>query len=124
MTTLPRSYREKVKPVTRPGATDISWIFPKGTVFDGDHAVFLVKTGQATPIDDECRQACGMTTEQLDTAQIGYVMDSLGINDPKHRDMYAGGVILGFDKDGEFIPGPNWDAYQQAIKELEKEDEI
>ena len=31
--------------------------------------VRLVKNGEAVPIDDECRVACGMTTYQIDAAQ-------------------------------------------------------
>jgi hypothetical protein len=31
--------------------------------------VRLVKNGEAVPIDDECRVACGMSSEQIDAAQ-------------------------------------------------------
>jgi len=110
--------------VTLPNRKKPVCIYPKGTIFEGEQAVFLVQTGQASPVDDECREACGMTKEQMETAQVGYVMDSLGINDPEHRDLYAGGVFTGWDANGKMIPGPNWDAYQAAKKKLEEEDEV
>lgn len=45
-----------------------------GTVIDqSEHpetdCVRLVRNGEAIPLDDECRKACGMTVEQIDAAQ-------------------------------------------------------
>lgn len=110
--------------VVLPGRKAPVCIYPKGTIFEGEQAVFLVQTGQASPVDDECREACGMSKEQMEAAQIGNVMNLLGINDEKHRELYAGGVFTGWDANGKMIPGPNWDSYKAALKELELEDEL
>lgn len=114
--------RKLIKPVA--GARGIRWIYPKGTVVEGDLALQIVATGQGAPVDDECRKACGFDDSKLASLQVNYEMDSLGIHDPKHRELYEGGVMTGYDAKGKMVPGPNWEAYQAAIKELESEDEI
>lgn len=99
-------------------------VYPKGTVFEGPQAIFLVKTGQAEPLDDECRKACGLDDAQRAVQQENYLMDLMGINKPEHRDMFRAGIILGFDSELNFIPGPNWDKFQEEKQKLAQEDEI
>lgn len=122
--TVPENYRNKLAYVARKGCKEPVAIYPKGTVFEGEHAVFLVKTGQARPLDDECRKACGLSSDQLATKQISYEMDSLGIHSEKDRKLYIGKVILGYNDDLSYIPGPNWSQYQAAQEQLKQEDEI
>ena len=55
--------------------------FPAGSIFEGPQAVLLCKTGQATPADDECMDALGLTPEQCKTLAVEYEMNSLGIWD-------------------------------------------
>jgi hypothetical protein len=97
--------------------------FPAGTVFEGDQAVLLCKTGQAKPIDKECCDKAGMTEHQLAVAQVEYKMNSLGINRKEDRELFRAGIILGYDNKLQYIPGPNWDKYQLAKLETE-EDEV
>jgi len=95
--------------------------FPKGTVFTGDVALFLCRTGQASPSDDEAMSALGLTKEQRDALQIDYEMTAKGIHDKDARELYRAGVILGY-KDGEEIPGPNWAKYHAAKAAVEDEE--
>lgn len=101
--------------------------YPAGTVFTGDQAVFLCRTGQAEPADDECSQALGMSPEKQKILQTEYLMDSLGIREDD-RELYRQGVITGYEKlDGklEYKRGPNWDAYMEAKAAAEEiEDDI
>lgn len=110
-----------------PGRSDLSAYYPKGMIVDGDAAVLLCRTGQAAPVDDECVQALGMDASQLDEAQLKYRMAVLGIHTKNDQDLYRAGVIVGYKSgpDGEpvYDPGPHWEAYQQALKKAEDEEE-
>lgn len=90
-------------------------IFAKGCVFTGEQAVALCLRGQATPADEECAAAVGLSPERLKWLQVGYEMDSKGVHSEGDRALYRGGVILGYDEHtGKQIPGPNWEKYQDA----------
>jgi hypothetical protein len=101
--------------------------FPAGTVFTGKQAVFLCRTGQASPADDECAEALGMSDEKQKALQTEYLMDSLGIREDD-RELFRAGVITGYVKGGktlEYKRGPNWDSYMEAKKQAEEiEDDI
>jgi len=100
-------------------------IFPKGTVFEGEQAVFLCRTGQATPIDDECAKKLGWSPDRLKHQQDEYQMNVLGINRKEDRELWKAGVITGYDSKLRYIPGPNWDKYQEAKAEVESsEDDV
>ncbi len=98
-------------------------VFPRGMIFHGEHAVALCRTGQATPADDECAAAVGLTKDRLLALQVGYRMDTLGIHSQEHRALYRAGVILGYDENKRLIPGPKWEAYQAAKQKREAGDE-
>ena len=93
-----------------------------GTIFEGEQAVFMCKTGQCSPADDECAAAVGMTSDQIAAQQVEYKMNTLGINSDADRELYRAGVITGYDKDLKPIPGPNWEAYQAAKADSLDED--
>lgn len=100
-------------------------VFPAGTVFEGDDAVRMCRTGQAEPIDDECAKEVGMSEAKLKSLQVNYKMNTLGINNKNDRELYRAGVILGYDEKLEYLPGPNWSAYHEAKQEtISKEDDI
>jgi len=115
---LTEQQKSLVKFKTSPGSAPVPY-FPEGTIFEGRQAVLLCRTGQAEPIDEECADACGMSADQLASKQVEYKMDTLGISDVGDRELYRVDVILGYNKDGEKIHGPNWQAYQDAKKENE-----
>lgn len=96
--------------------------YPQGTVFSGDMALFLCRTGQATPSDKEAMQALGLTEEQIADLKVSYEMTSKGIHDKDARELYRAGVILGYDKDKREIPGPNWAKYHAAKSAVEDEE--
>ena len=104
--------------------------FPAGTVFEGDQATFMCRTGQATPCDEECAAEIQMTKDQLELQQLEYKMSDLGINDEQDRELYRSGVIKGYrtkpgSKDGEqeYIPGENWEKYHAAVAEAAEDNE-
>jgi hypothetical protein len=109
-----------VQPITR--HRKVVFVFPVGSEFSGEIALFLCRVGAAEPSDDECRAELGWNAEQIARQQLKYKMDDLGINSPEDRELYKAGVILGYDAKLEYIPGPNWAAYQAAKSETEKEE--
>lgn len=121
LSTLPEAYRDKIAFRTNKHGKRVA-LFPKGTEFEGDHAVLLCRTGQAEPIDDECAAAVGKTAAQLKSTQLDYLMNTLGINDKGDRELYRAGVILGYDDKLQYIPGPNWEKYQTAKKQGQEDD--
>lgn len=98
-------------------------VFPKGAIFEGEHALRLCYSGQAKPEDEECATACGMNTQQLLLAQLEYRMNAMGINRKEDRELFRAGVIAGYDDKLNYLPGPNWDKYQEAKRQLAKQDE-
>ena len=115
MSTLLPGDADKVKFINGHGGKAVA-VFPAGTEFEGDMALFLCRTGQASPSDEECAKELGLSQAQIDSLQVEYRMDSLGINRKEDRELYRAGVIAGYDSDLNYLPGPNWEAYQEAIE--------
>jgi hypothetical protein len=116
MSTMTEEQRAKVRFAKQQDGKRVA-IYPAGTEFEGDHALALCRNGQATPSDQECSEALGLSEAQLRDLQVNYQMDALGINKQEDRDLFRAGVIKGYSKGGAYIPGPNWNQYQEA-KEL------
>lgn len=95
-------------------------VYPAGTVFEGPIALQLCRTGQAAPADDECAAALNLTQQEIDVLRVEYEMNALGINSKGDRDLYRAGVILGYNADLTYKPGPKWDEYQKAKQALEE----
>lgn len=96
--------------------------FAVGTVYEGNHAIRICQTGQGKPLDEECARAVGMSLDQLESAQVEYKMNALGINRKEDRELFKAGVILGYDDKLNYIHGPNWDKYQAAKADAIDED--
>jgi len=79
----------------------------EGAVIDDRRAYLLVRQGVAVPDDDECRQAAAMSDEQVGRAQHAYGRVAAGIR-PEDYELYDTGQITGYDPDGDYVPGPNW----------------
>ena len=123
----PANVTDEMRPFVKPAAAfgKVDYVFPAGTTFEGEQAVFMCRTGQCEPADEECMTALNLSANQRAAIQTNYRMSSLGINDPADRELYRAGVILGYDNKLEYIHGPNWEAYQKAITDLKKtEDDI
>lgn len=98
--------------------------FPAGTIFEGQQAVQLCRTGQATPADSECMEALGLSEGECQRLAVEYEMNTLGIWDKKDRELFRAGVIAGYEEDGTAKPGPNWDAYNAALEDTKTQGEI
>ena len=79
---------------------------PVGTVIDHPDAYRLVRMGVAVPEDEECAQAAGMNDEQIKAAIYAGKRTALGIA-PEDFPAYDQGEMVGYNKDGSFVPGPN-----------------
>ena len=94
--------------------------WPTGTIIDNQKSFRLVQMGVAKPADEECTLRVGMTSEQMRAAQIKAEMLTHGII-PEDYQRYLDGEILGYDEDGDDVPGPNY--IPKADDEDEDEDE-
>jgi hypothetical protein len=92
---------------------------PVGHEIDNPDAFKLVQMGCAVPADAECEEAHGMTLQQLQAAQHAYVRTELGIH-PDDFAAYEAGVMIGYNDDGSYKPGPN---YEEAEADDEEEGE-
>lgn len=113
LTTIPDAYRPKLAFELRAGKMVAH--YPKGTEFEGDHALALIQNGQACPIDEEAAKACGMSPEQLQGKQREYLAAVKGIKGKKDMEMFLAGAIEGYEPGtSTYIKGPQWDAWQAA----------
>lgn len=122
VTTLPASERELLS--FRPsgkGRPPVPY-FAKGVERETAAAAEHCLNGIAEPADDECAAAVGLTSEQLKVLQVKYERVAAGIH-PDDFPLYDAGVIVGYNPDGSYKPGPQWDAYQKAQAEAESDDE-
>ena len=95
---------------------------PAGTEISDPECYKLVRMGMAEPSDDECRERCGMTQEQIATAAFAQEKVSKGIH-PDDYNAYDRGEMVGYNPDGTFIRGPNWDQYQDDDDLFSEEEE-
>lgn len=79
----------------------------------------LVENGDAEPVDDEAKQVCAGWLLKREDVLLSRDMLAKCI-EPEDRDRYRNGEILGYDADGNDIPGPN---YVESDDESEPEEE-
>lgn len=80
-----------------------------GAVVEVDRrgAQLLVGNGDCEPADLEAEEACkGWTSRRADVL-LSREMLARAI-DPEDRERFRNGEILGYDENGNDIPGPNW----------------
>lgn len=82
-------------------------VMPIGTVIEDPQAYMLVRMGVAEPADAECEAAHGLTADQLAEARRVYPRTEAGIA-PEDFELWDAGVIVGYNPDGSYKPGPNW----------------
>ncbi len=90
--------------------------FPAGTEFEHDVLGFIAR-GQAEPSDQEAINGCNLTPDELKKRQHAYRRISAGIS-PDDYTLFDNGIILGYNLDGTYKPGPNWAEYQKAAKAI------
>lgn len=79
---------------------------PVGTLIDDPRCYELVLNGIADPADDECQAMDPRSPEQKEATQKALKRLQLGIH-PDDFAAYEAGEMVGYDKDGKSIPGPN-----------------
>lgn len=89
---------------------------PLGMIYEHPDVYLLVQLGVAEPADDECSKAAGMTQEMMMRAQHAQERTSRGIV-PDDFELYDQGKILGYNPDGSYIRGPNWDTEPEEEEE-------
>lgn len=94
------------------------WFVPAGTVYTSDKAWLWVQHGCAVPVDDACEIKADRTPEQMEVAQQHYQRNYIDKIDPSDFELYEKGIITGYEMDGSYKHGPNWDQHKQ-----EKQDE-
>jgi hypothetical protein len=79
-----------------------------GAIVSRPDSYLLVQMGIAEPADNECREWAAMTSAQMAQAQHAALRVTAGIS-PEDFPLYDAGIITGYNPDGSFVPGPNWD---------------
>ena len=85
-----------------------------GTIRETPMAAELVLHGVGIPADEECRKALNLTDEQIARLQHHYARLNGGIT-PEDIDAYEAGAMTGYDKDGNWIKGPAYEKWMQAV---------
>jgi len=96
--------------------------FPAGHIIDHRQAPILVQMGAAESADEECAQAVNRTPEQLAAAQRAYTRVRLGIH-PHDFEAFDEGRMAGYNQDGSWKPGPNYEEPAEDNAEEESEEE-
>jgi hypothetical protein len=98
----------EVRLVKRNGAQQAAVFWKNGAIMDYPDSFMLVRMGAAIPADNACAERAGMTPEQMAVAKHAYGRLVAGIM-PEDFGLYDAGVVAGYENDGSFKPGPNWD---------------
>ena len=106
--------------VWRNGADTPVTFFKPGAILDRPDSFMLVRLGIAEPADEQCRLAASMTTAQRQQAQHASKRLAAGIH-PEDFGLYDAGVIVGYNPDGTYKPGPNFDQLPQDTEDEEDE---
>jgi hypothetical protein len=94
----------------------------KGAVIDFPDCWRLVQMGCAVPADDGCLKRANRNPDELAAAQKAYERVRLGIH-PEDYELFDAGVIVGYEGNGDYKPGPNWDRYQAEQAALTEGDD-
>ncbi len=74
---------------------------------DARGAELLVGNGDAEPADGEAEAVCKGWRDSRPGVLLSREMLAKGI-EPEDRERYRRGEILGYEENGDYIPGPNW----------------
>jgi hypothetical protein len=93
-----------------------------GTILDVEKrgAQLLVGNGDAEPADEEAEAACPKWRTNRADVLLSREMLAKAI-EPEDRERFRNGEILGYDENGNDIPGPNW--IEPDDDDTEEEDE-
>jgi hypothetical protein len=96
-----------------------------GTLINHPDAYRLVQMGVAEPADAECAEASSMTPEKFKQAEYEYERRDRGIH-PDDFEAYDAGYLVGYNPDGTWKPGANyetWLAEQETENDEDDEDD-
>jgi hypothetical protein len=96
--------------VLRNGAKQSATFWKQGAVLTRPDSFMLVRMGIAEAVDDECKQRASMWADQFRAAQHAYARLNAGIH-PDDFGLFDAGIILGYNPDGTYKPGPNFDQF-------------
>lgn len=82
-----------------------------GAVIEHPQSFRLVQQGCAVAADEECAKRANRSPQQIEAAQHAYERLNKGIH-PEDFDKFDAGMILGYQPDGSYIPGPNFHLLQ------------
>ncbi len=105
----------------RPTAEFPSGVKPAGTIIEHPDVYKLVRRGCAEPADEEGSKAANISKEKWEEAVQHYARTSAGI----HPDDFAAwdrGLMRGYNPDGSWVPGPNFEDDEDI--DLVEEDEL
>lgn len=108
--------------VMRNGEVQPVTFWRNGAIIDHPQAYMLVRQGCAVPADEDCAIRAARSPEQQRAAQYAYERLSRGIH-PEDFANYDAGYIAGYNPDGSYIPGPNWDQMPQHVETIEEDDD-
>lgn len=111
--------RDMTCPKDRENPTGVK---PEGTLIDHPDAFRLVQMGVAEPADPECAEAAGMTPEGIAAAGHAYDRVTRGIH-PDDYEAYDAGYMIGYEGDGSWKPGPNYESWLAQQENDEDEDD-
>lgn len=112
----PRDWIEDERLIERDG----NRYWPAGTIEEHPKAYMLVRMGTAKPADDECVLAAGMSSREQAAAQRSNEAVRHGIH-PDDYQLFFDEKIKGYNEDGSYIKGPNWD--ESLEDDTEEDDE-
>jgi hypothetical protein len=80
---------------------------PIGTLLDDPNCYHIVLMGQAEAVDEECLERTNCPPDQLQARLHAAKRLMAGIEQSDYE-LFDTGVIVGYDADGNYLPGPNW----------------
>lgn len=106
--------------VWRNGRNQHATFWRLGAILERPDSYMLVRLGVAEPADEECQIAASMTTAQRAAAQHASRRLAAGIH-PEDFGLYDAEIITGYNPDGTFKPGPNFDQLPDNTEDEEDE---
>jgi hypothetical protein len=106
--------------VWRNGADTAVTFWERGAILDRPDCFMLVQMGKADAADEECKLAVSMTSAQLAQAQHAARRLAAGIH-PEDFALFDAGIIVGYNGDGSYKPGPHFDQMPQIDEDEEDE---
>lgn len=90
------------------------FFWPKGCVVEGPVAEHILACGIGLPVDDDSAKEVGMTPDDFARVQVEYDATLAQIT-PADLNLFRAGAITGYDDNGNYVLGPNWEKHADAL---------